>query len=184
MILYNGRYDEAEVIQGCARNDRKYQEVLYRHHFPTMLRMVHRFTRDEDKALQILNDGFLKVFRKIEKYSGEGSFQGWVRKIVYRSISDHFRKEQSYLKFIVLEDAERSASQTPLDDLYYEDLLNIVEMLPDKSREVFKFYAIEGYSHKEIADMIGFSEGTSKWHLSKARERLKDLIKQSKRHAG
>lgn len=177
MAVKYGRYDEAEVIEGCGRNDRKFQEVLYRQHFQTMLNMVYRFTRDEDAALQILNDGFLKVFRKIDRYSGNGSFQGWIRRIVYRSISDHFRKQQGYLKFIVLDEPEKITQQTPLDDLYYEDLLNIIEQLPDKSKEVFTLYAIEGYAHKEIAERMGFTEGTSKWHLSKARERLQELIK-------
>ena len=180
MAIYYGRHNEVDVIKGCAKNDRKYQEILYRHHFQTMLNMVYRFTRDEDTALQILNDGFLKVFRKIDRYSGQGSFQGWIRRIVYRSISDHFRKQQNYLKFIVLDDAEKDVPHTALDDLYYEDLLNIVELLPNKSKEVFKLYAIEGYAHKEIAEMMEFSEGTSKWHLSKARERLQELIKQRK----
>jgi RNA polymerase sigma-70 factor (ECF subfamily) len=177
MAVTYGKYKESDVIKGCSQNDRKYQEILYRHHFQTMLHMVYRFTRDEDTALQILNDGFLKVFRKIDRYSGQGSFQGWVRRIVYRSISDHFRKERGYLKMIVLDEPEKNTQHTPLDDLYYEDLLSIVEMLPEKSRDVFKYYAIEGYSHKEIGEMMGFTEGTSKWHLSKARERLQDLIR-------
>ena len=78
---------------------------------------------------------------------------------------------------IVLDEPEKNTQHTPLDDLYYEDLLSIVEMLPEKSRDVFKYYAIEGYSHKEIGEMMGFTEGTSKWHLSKARERLQELIR-------
>ena len=169
-------YSEQEIIRGCIANERKFQELLYREHFDVMLVMVHRFTRDEEKVLDILNSGFLRVFKKIETYSGTGSFQGWIRRIVYHSISDHFKKESKYMHFIVLEDAEKPASKNALDNLYYDDLLEIVDSLPQRCGEVFKLYAIEGYSHKEIGETLQISSGTSKWHLSKAREQLRNLI--------
>ena len=175
------KYTEQEIIKGCIANDRRYQQALYTEHFDVMLAMVRRFSRDDEVCLDILNAGFLKVFRKIDKYSGTGSFQGWIRRIVYHSISDHFKKESKYLRFIVLDDAEKKTNETPLDNLYYEDIISMVESLPEKSRRVFTLYAIDGYAHKESADKLMISEGTSKWYLSKAREELKKLIsKQSK----
>ena len=167
---------EEEMIRGCVANDRRCQEVLYRTYFDTMMRMVRRYTKDEDRMIEILNDGFLKVFKKIEMFRGEGSFEGWIRRIVYHSISDHFKKESGYLKFIVLEDAEKDDGHTALNGLYYEDLLEIIGALPERSRQVFNMYAVEGFSHKEIADQLEISEGTSKWHLSNAREQLKKLL--------
>lgn len=169
-------YSEQEIIQGCRENSRLFQEVLYRTYFDTMMRMIHRYTTDEDKAIEILNNGFLKVFKKIETFRNEGSFEGWIRRIVYHSISDFFKKESGYLKFIVLEDAEKDEPQNALNGLYYDDLLQIINSLPDRSRQVFSLYAVEGYSHKEIADQLEISEGTSKWHLSNAREQLKKLL--------
>jgi len=170
------KYTEQEIIRGCIANNRKFQELLYREHFNVMRVMVQRFTRDEEKVLDILNSGFLRVFKKIETYSGTGSFQGWIRRIVYHSISDYFKKESKYMHFIVLEDAEKPASKNALDNLYYDDLLEIVDSLPERCGEVFKLYAIEGFSHKEIGERLQISSGTSKWHLSQARDRLKSLI--------
>ena len=170
------KYNEQEVIQGCTGNDRRCQEVLYRTHFPTMMRMVKRYTTDEDKAIEILNNGFLKVFKKIGTFRNEGSLEGWIRRIVYHSISDYFRKESGYLKFIVLEEAEQNEPEEALNGLYYDDLLEIIESLPGRSKEVFHLYAIQGFSHKEIADQLEISEGTSKWHLSNARDQLKQLL--------
>ncbi len=171
-------YCEKDIIRGCIANERQFQELLYREHFNVMLAMVHRFTRDEEKALDILNSGFLKVFKKIESYSGTGSFQGWIRRIVYHSISDHFKKESKYMHFIVLEDAEKPSAKNALDNLYYDDLLEFVNSLPQRSGEVFRLFAIEGYSHKEIGERLEISSGTSKWHLSQAREQLRSLISQ------
>lgn len=169
-------YSEEEIIRGCIANERKFQELLYREHFNVMLTMVHRFTRDEEKVLDILNSGFLRVFKKIESYSGTGSFQGWIRRIIYHSVSDHFKKASKYNHFIVLEDAEKPSEKSALDNLYYNDLLEIVDALPKRSGEVFKLFAIEGYSHKEIGERLEISSGTSKWHLSQARDQLKSLI--------
>lgn len=161
------------IIQGCIDNNRKYQEILYKQYFSKMMSMCYRYTSDEDRAISIVNDGFLKVFKKIETYSGKGSFEGWIRRIVFHCLSDHFRKEKSYLKFLIFEDHDRATQETNADDLYYEDLIKIVETLPTKTQTVFKLFAIEGYSHKEIAQQIGVTEGTSKWHLSEARRLLK-----------
>jgi len=176
MRLSKTTYSEQEIIRGCTRNDRRFQEILYRQHFDTMLRMVKRYTTDEEKAFEILNNGFLKVFKKIGTFRAEGSLEGWIRRIVYHSVSDFFRKESAYMRFIVLEDAEQKESEEALNGLYYDDLLQIVESLPERSKQVFTLYAIQGYAHREIADQLGISEGTSKWHLSNAREQLKALL--------
>ena len=186
MGITRKKYTEEQILEGCRRNDRRCQEALYREHFRVMLAMVRRFTQDEEVALDVINNGFLRVFQKIDTYQGKGSLQGWIRRIVYHSISDHFRKESKYLKFIVLEEAEKRSHTTPIDDLCYQDLLNMVEKLPDRSKEVFKLYAIEGYTHKEIAELMGISDGTSKWYLSEARKKLQRLISQQTktRYAG
>lgn len=178
MKLQKRTYSEEEIIRGCVANDRRYQEILYRRYYDTMMRMVRRYTSDMETALDILNNGFLKVFKKIETFRGEGSFEGWIRRIVYHSVSDHFKKEAGYMRFIVLEETEQEQPQSALNGLYYDDLLQIINTLPDRSRQVFTLYAIDGYSHKEIAEQLEISEGTSKWHLSNARDQLRQLLEQ------
>ena len=180
MALFKKKYSEEQIVKGCVDNDRRCQEMLYRQHFNTMYYMVKRFTRDEERALDILNAGFLKVFQKIGTFSGQGSLEGWIRRIVFHALSDHFKKEKRYLRVIVLDEAERPQSRNVLDDLYYEDLMDAVESIPGQSQEVFRLYAIEGYSHKEISTLLQIPEGTSKWHLSKARSYLREIIYQRK----
>ena len=178
MGLIRKTYNEQEILQGCRNNERKFQELLYRRHFDTMTRMIRRFTQDDERVLEILNNGMLKVFQKIDAYAGTGSLEGWIRRIVYHSVSDYFKKESRYLKFIVLEEADKNYDKSALDDLYYADLLEMVDDLPEKSKAVFKLFAIEGYTHREIGDMLQISAGTSKWHLSNARSQLKNIIHQ------
>jgi RNA polymerase sigma factor (sigma-70 family) len=164
------KYSEEKIIEGCVSNDRKSQEILYRHFFPKMLAMCRRFTNDEDRLVSIINDGMLRVFLNINQYKGSGSFEGWVRKIVFRSLSNHFRKDKKYLKIIFLEEKDKSSASAALSDLYYEDLMQVVESLPEMMKKVFERYVILGMTHREIGQELNISEGTSKWHLSKARE--------------
>lgn len=169
---------DIDLIQGCRRNSRRHQELMYRRYYPKMLSMCLRHTSDRERAMMITNDGFLKVFKKIDQFSNKGSFEGWIRRIVYNSISDHFKKENKYLHYMILDERDRDYHQGINEQLYFEDLLKLVHTLPDKTQEVFRLYAIEGYTHVEIGKKIGISDGTSKWHLSEARKKLKLLIKQ------
>lgn len=136
-----------------------------------------RYIKDLDRASAIVNDGFLKIFTKIDSYENKGSFEGWMRRIVFRCVADTVRKDGNYLKFMVFEDFERSSmNPDALSKLYEEDLLKLVQKIPEASREVFSMYAIYGYSHKEIAETRNISIGTSKWHLSEARKKLQKLL--------
>jgi RNA polymerase sigma-70 factor (ECF subfamily) len=148
-----------------------------------MMSMCIRYTRDEDKALLILNDGFLKVFQKIGTFRNEGSFEGWIRRLIYHTMADFYKKEKSYLRFIQFEPAdERAMPATQTDSLEFEDLVRLLDRIPDRSAEVFRLFAIEGYSHEEIGEKMNISEGTSKWHLSNAREKLR-LMLTNEQHA-
>jgi len=144
-----------------------------------------RYTRDEDKSLQILNDGFLTVFQKIDTFKSEGSLEGWIRRSVYHSLSDFFRKENSLVRFIELGTQDQAQDvATPIDTLQFHDLVRLLDRLPERSATVFRLFAIEGYTHDEIAGMLQMSSGTSKWHLSKARERLRELLILDNGYAG
>ena len=179
-------YTDAALIEGCLAGKRQWQERLYRRYFPTMLSMVRRYTQDDDTIIAILNDGFLKVYQKLHTYRGTGSFEGWIRRLVYHALSDHFRKENKYLRFLVMEERDAPLRTHALDRLYTTDLLHLINELPPATREVFHQYAIEGYNHREIGERLGISAGTSKWHLSEARTFLRARIEalQLHRHAG
>lgn len=169
-----------KIIAGCKANDRKSQEELYRIFFDKMLAMCRRYTQDEDQQISIINDGFLKVFKKIDTFKGEGSFEGWVRRLVFTSLSDFFRKENRYLKFMIFDTPDTVLKSDSEEELYYQDIISLVERLPNKTKEVFQMYAIEGYTHKDIGKELEISEGTSKWHLSEARKKLQILLKERK----
>ena len=173
-------YTEAELVAGCVKNDRVFQEALYRRYFAAMMQMCRRYTSDPEVAMTICNDGMLKVFQKIESFSFKGSLEGWIRRIVYRSLSDYFRKESKYVQFMVFEDYDQATNPEVVPGLYLEDLLKLLANLPAMSEKVFRLYAIKGYNHREIGETLGMSENTSKWHLSNARKKLQELIKDQK----
>ena len=180
-------YTDQELVQGCAKNDRKHQELLYRRYFDSMMHMCLRYTDDRDIAMQIVNNGFLRAFKNIDQFSFKGALEGWLRKIVYHSLSDYYKKHSKYIQFLVFEEKEEAIPETALSSMYAEDILNLVNELPPATKMVFQLYAIEGYPHKEIAAQLNISIGTSKWHLSTARKTLKQLINNSitnRHHAG
>jgi len=179
-------YSDQELVQGCTNNDRKHQELLYRKYFDSMMHMCLRYTEDRDIAMQIVNNGFLRVFKNIDRFSFKGSLEGWIRKIVYHSLSDYYKKHSKYIQFLVFEEKEEAIPETALSNMYAEDILNLVNELPPATKTIFQLYAIEGYPHKEIAEQLNISIGTSKWHLSTARKTLKRLVNSitNRHHAG
>ena len=178
-MLNNKNYDEKKIVEGCVRNERFAQEVLYKKHFDTMMRMCMRYTHDREKAMDIVNVGFLRVFQKLHTFEFKGSLEGWIRRLVFHALSDHFRKDKKYLQFMVFEERDDSTHEKAHSNLFAEDILKMVDTLPPATQEVFRLYAIEGYTHVEISKNVGISVGTSKWHLANARKILKKLIDQN-----
>lgn len=170
------KYSEEELVAGCISNDRRAQEALYRCFFPEMMRMCLRHTRDEDKAIEIVNTGFLRVFRKLHTYGFKGSLEGWVRRLMYHCVADYFRENARYSHFLVFEEWDQPIPERSHDRFFEEDILTEVQKLPRMSQQVFRMYAIEGFNHSEISEALGISEGTSKWHLSNARQKLKEQL--------
>ena len=175
-MLFKRTYTDEELVAGCVANERIWQERFYRRFFPTMMDMSLRRTNDREEAMTIVNNGFLRVFKKIHLYSFKGSLEGWVRRLVWHSLADHFRGKPKSIHFLVFEERDEVASGSPAQNLYFDDLVKMVDLLPNATRDVFRLYAIEGFSHKEIGQRLGISDGTSKWHLSSARKKLKELI--------
>jgi len=161
------------LISFCKDNNRVAQEKLYRHFFPIMEKMVLRYTQDDDQIIDILNNGFLRVFKKIDLYEGKGSFEGWIRKIIYHSISNYFRSKSKDLKFLLYEDGfQQEPSAESSHSLYYQDLLSLVDSLPEKHMKVFHLYAIQGYDHADISKQLNINKNTCRWYLSEARKIL------------
>ena len=167
---------ENELIQRCIANERQAQEQLYRQHFATMMAMCMRYTSDRDEAMQIVNAGMLRVFQKLAIFEAKGSFEGWIRRIVFHAVSDHFKKEKNYVQFMVFEEHDTSQAPDALQKNYVEDIMLHVNRLPTTTQSVFKMFAIEGYSHIEIGKALNISDGTSKWHLSSARQKLQTWL--------
>ena len=125
----------------------------------------------------VVNNGFLKVFQKLDTYSFSGSFEGWIHRIIYRSIADHYRSESTQIRSnTIFVEFERRADERLLDALYFDDLLGMAKELPPATYKVFLLYLVEGFKHKEIAAQLNISVGTSKWHLAEAKKALQVII--------
>jgi RNA polymerase sigma factor (sigma-70 family) len=182
-LAYNNIHVSAEmhdIIQGCVQQNRAAQAKLYKMLYPKMMSMVRRYINYDRYQLaeEVMNNGFLKVFQKIDTYKYEGSFEGWVRRVVFHSLSDYIRQNIKYMDKVVLVEKDVSIQTNTTSNFAYQDIMKLVQKLPDASRAVFNMFAIDGMSHKEIAQTIGISEGTSKWHLFEARKQLKKYLEQ------
>lgn len=178
-----GQADEIrEMIQGCARNERAAQEKMYRLFYGRMMAVVRRYIDQAEQAEEVLNNGFLRAFQKVGQYTYQGSFEGWLRKIIFHSVSDYVKQHERYNENIVLVDKDEYIPSDHGDRLYYNQLLELVHSLPVATRAVFNMSVMEGMSHKEIGKALGISEGTSKWHLSEGRKQLKAKIEKLQIH--
>ena len=171
-----------QLIQGCIRNDRAAQEKLYRLFYPKMMALVKRYIDHEMQAEEIMNNGFLRAFQKVKQYNFQGSFEGWLRKIVFHAVADYVKQNTRYTDKILLVEKDEFVHKDHADKLYYDQLLQLVHALPDATRTVFNMYVMEGFTHKEIGNLLGISEGTSKWHLSEGRRVLKEKIEKAELH--
>jgi RNA polymerase sigma factor (sigma-70 family) len=164
---------EQDTLYGCRQNDPKAQRQLYEQYAPMMLGVCHRYVKRMEIAEEMLSNGFIKVFKNINYYEGRGSFEGWIRKIMVRECLDYIKVQKGI--WISIEDTpylpDNHTDSTDVN-LNVGDLLGLIDTLPAGYRTVFNLYAIEGYKHQEIGEMLGISENTSKTQLMKAREAL------------
>ena len=138
--------------------------------------LVRRYIAHEEQAEEVMNNGYLRAFQKIKQYNFQGSFEGWLRKIIFHAVADYVKQNAKYTSQVLLVDKEQFVNKDHADKLYYDQLVKLVQDLPDATRNVFNMYVMEGFTHKEIGNMLGISEGTSKWHLSEGRKVLKERI--------
>jgi len=171
-----------ELIRGCSRNERGAQEALYKQFYGRMMGVVRRYIDFPEQAEEVLNNGFLRAFQKIGQYTYKGSFEGWLRKIVFNAVADYVKQHAKYNNQIVLVEKDQLLKKDLADNLYYDQLLALIQSLPSSTRNVFNMYVLDGYPHKEIAEILGISEGTSKWHLSEGRRLLREKIEKLNLH--
>ena len=174
----NHNIPESDLISGCIDGDRRMQEELYRRFSPRMYAVCLRYAGSAEEAEDILQEGFIKIFKKLNTFRSEGSFEGWIRRIFVNTAIEHFRRKR-YLQPVT--DKEENTLEgnylSVLDNLAERDILDLVQQLSPGYRTVFNMYVVEGYTHKEIGDMLGISEGTSKSQLSRAKIILQDMVR-------
>ena len=171
-------HNNTELIQKAAKNNREAQHTLYEVHAPKMLSVCRYYVKDVQKAEEVMLNGFFKAFTNLNSFKNEGSFEGWLRKIMVRE-SISFLRQQKQIEFSI-EDIENSNdySNAMETELEVNDIQQLIDELPEGYKMVFVMYAIEGYKHHEIASMLNISEGTSKSQLFKARQLLQQKIKE------
>ncbi|MGA1976442.1 MAG: RNA polymerase sigma factor [Bacteroidales bacterium] len=164
--------DTKNLISGCLKGNRRDQELLYRRHATKLYAVCLQYSGNDEEARDILQDGFVKIFENLVNYKFEGSFEGWMRRIMVNTALEKFRTRHSLYMVDDIDQIPEPNADPENEDyagLGASDLLEIIRELPPKYRIVFNLFAIEGYSHKEISDMMSISEGTSKSNLSRAR---------------
>lgn len=182
MLRINKSNSEESMLKDCLKGKPSAQQVFYERFAPKMLGVCIRYIHDHEEAEHVMIGGMVKVFEKLEQYSGEGSLEGWVRRVMVNESLMYIRKNKNMSLEVDVQQAEYEPNyQTLESSLEADDLMNLIAELPIGYRTVFNLYAIEGYNHKEISETLGINENTSKSQLSRARKllqaRLADLQK-------
>ena len=172
-------YDQ-QLIESCIKGDRASQKVVYDRLASHMLPLCMRYVGDREQAMDVLQDGFVTLFTQLRQYKGDGSFEGWARKIFVNTALMSLRKKDALKMSEDLDTVRGMKAETPSQsqNIGYKELMKLVMQLPSGFRTVFNMSVIEGYSHKEIGDILGISESTSRTQLSRARTWLQQKIKE------
>lgn len=176
-----------ELIESCIKKQHRGQKALYELSYGYLMKVSFRYAKTEDEAVEYLNIGFCKILQGLSKKPENVPYKFWARKILINSIIDEFRKTKKYKENIVLKEDNTFEMQSlervvndALSSLNVDDIYKLIKQLPPVTQKVFNLYVIDGYSHKEIAELLGMSDGTSKWHLSTAKKELKGKIYSTK----
>lgn len=166
------------LVKDCISGSRAAQKQLYDLYAPKAFGIIKRYIYDDHLlAEEVLNDSFYKVLTRLEQYSFQGAFEGWIRRIVINTITDHLRKKLGDAPRREVQPADAVAADEPVGHIAHKELLQLIQSLPDGQRTVFNLFVIENYAHKEIGDLLGMTESNSRWYLNDARRRLREKIK-------
>ena len=164
-----------DLIYRCKQNERKAQEELYRLYSPKLFGVCLKYSDNYQQAEDNLQDGFVTIFEKIGQFQDKGSFEGWMKRILINTSLQKHRQQKVY-GITNEEDLQEDEIEVETDNISVDFLLKCVQELPDRYRQVFNLYVLDGYSHKEISDLLSITEGTSKSNLARARTSLKEKI--------
>jgi len=171
---------EYELVKHCKKGRRSAQLKMYNYFSQKMFGICLRYAKDYHSAEDILQEGFIKIYKNLNKFRGEGSFEGWVRRIFVNTAIEHYRKSVNMYPLLEIDNTDRDVISTnALDMLAEQDIVDMIQTLSPGYRTVFNLYVIEGFPHKEIAKMLDISEGTSKSQLARARYLLQNKVEQS-----
>ena len=181
MKVINLHQEEQETIRLAIGNNRQAQQMIYAKYAPKMLSVCRQYIKDIHQAEDVMITAFMKVFLNLKNFESKGSFEGWIRRImVNESIS--FIRAQKKVSFLEDEYYKEEGFNNIESNLSVDDIQNLIDRLPEGYKMIFNLYAIEGYKHKEIAEMLGINEGTSKSQLSHARKMLQKLVNKMKNY--
>lgn len=175
-------YTENEIIEGCKKNNPHFQELLYKQNYSLFLKICARYSKDMHDAEQLLQDAYLKIFKSLASFAFKGSFEGWMKRIVINNCLDYLKSKQfnnnNKLDFVeeIGEHKLMTSENNGLSNMELNDLIIIIQSLPPMSKTVFNLFIFDGYSHKEIAQILNISVGTSQWHVNNARKTLQEKI--------
>ncbi|MFN3665870.1 MAG: RNA polymerase sigma factor [Sediminibacterium sp.] len=171
-------YDTTLMVQECIANKRSAQEALYREFYAFAMKVALRYSRDEFDAADILSSAFVRVFKYIHQFDpAKGSLHAWIKRIVVNEGLDHIKSRERFSENVELETIEEPGIDNKvLQKMGADEVMKLVQKLPPATHAVFVLYVVEGFTHKEIADQLQISEGTSKWHLSEARKKLQQAL--------
>lgn len=172
-----------KIVEACANGDREYQKQLYKAMYSPMMGVCYRYASRREEAKDLFQEGFIKVFDKIGDFNFKGSLQGWIRRIMVNHAIDHYRKNKN--KFSMSESmleaeriADKDTEESYLEGITADELLEMVQDLSPVYNAVFNMFVLDDYTHAEIAEELGISEGTSKSNLAKAKRNLKTMVLQ------
>jgi RNA polymerase sigma-70 factor (ECF subfamily) len=179
MSFSKSALSEQDLVKGCTLNDRRVQELLYKQYCSSMMVLCKSYAKNDEDAIEVLQDGFLKIFQQIDSYNaGKSSIYTWMRTIMIRTAIDFLRRQNR--KNVAVEWKEEhdpAIEAEALQRMSAQQILSMLQNLSATTRAVFNLYITEGYNHREIGELLKISEGTSKWHLSEARKYLSNLLK-------
>ena len=170
--------DELQLIEGCRKGDRRAQKALYETYSRKMMSVCLRYVSDWETARDLLQDGFVKVFTHIDSYTGNGSFEGWLRKIFVNSALEYLRHADVLRESTELDQTAEltQTDSSPLSDISAAELMQLIQSLPTGFRTIFNLFAIEGYSHKEISEQLNITESTSRSQYTRAKQLLQRKV--------
>lgn len=170
--------NEQQLISGCQNGDRRAQKQLYEAFSGKMMGVCLRYCKDRETARDLLHDGFLKVYSHIVDYEGKGSFEGWIRRIMINTALEHIRRQNDEGFRLNIEEAYTlsNGDLSILDKMQAEELIKLIQKLPNIYRTVFNLFVVEGYSHKEIADEMNITESSSRVYLTRAKQSLQEML--------